>query len=112
MSGNTGVINGVYTNGLVVALGQVALAGFPNPEGLQKAAANMFQISSNSGQPRVGGAGLEGRGTIETATLEMSNVDLSVEFTEMITTSRAFQANSRMISASDELLQEVVNLKR
>ncbi|MCL4463785.1 MAG: flagellar hook protein FlgE [Firmicutes bacterium] len=112
MIGNTGVINGVYTNGLVVALGQVALAGFPNPEGLQKAAANMFQISSNSGQPRIGGAGLEGRGTIETATLEMSNVDLSVEFTEMITTSRAFQANSRMISASDELLQEVVNLKR
>ncbi|MBS4009014.1 MAG: flagellar hook protein FlgE [Clostridium sp.] len=112
MIGNTGVINGVYTNGLVVALGQVALAGFPNPEGLQKAAANMFQISSNSGLPRIGGAGLEGRGMIETATLEMSNVDLSVEFTEMITTSRAFQANSRMISASDDLLQEVVNLKR
>ena len=110
--GNTGVISGIYTNGLVVPLGQVALAGFPNPEGLQKAAANMFQISSNSGQPRIGGAGLEGRGSIETATLEMSNVDLSVEFTEMITTSRAFQANSRMISASDDLLQEVVNLKR
>ncbi len=112
MIGNTGVINGVYSNGLVVALGQVALAGFPNPEGLQKAAANMFQLSANSGLPRIGGAGLEGRGTIETATLEMSNVDLSVEFTEMITTSRAFQANSRMISASDDLLQEVVNLKR
>ncbi len=110
--GKTGVINGVFTNGLVRELGQLALASFPNAEGLLKVAANMFQVSSNSGQPRVGAAGLEGRGVIETATLEMSNVDLSAEFTEMITTSRAFQANSRVITSSDELLQEVVNLKR
>lgn len=110
--GKTGVINGVFTNGLVRELGQLALASFPNAEGLLKVAANMFQVSSNSGQPRVGAAGLEGRGIIETATLEMSNVDLSAEFTEMITTSRAFQANSRVITSSDELLQEVVNLKR
>jgi flagellar hook protein FlgE len=110
--GKTGVISGIYTNGLVRELGQVAVAGFPNPDGLMKAAANMYQISSNSGQPRIGGAGLEGRGIIETATLEMSNVDLSYEFTEMITTSRAFQANSRVITSSDDLLQEVVNLKR
>lgn len=112
MIGKTGVISGVYTNGLVRELGQVALAAFPNPEGLMKAAANMYQVSSNSGQPRIGGAGMEGRGIIETATLEMSNVDLSYEFTEMITTSRAFQANSRVITSSDDLLQEVVNLKR
>ncbi|MBS4032706.1 MAG: flagellar hook protein FlgE [Clostridiales bacterium] len=110
--GKSGVISGIYTNGLVRELGQMAVAGFPNPEGLMKAAANMYQISSNSGQPRIGGAGLEGRGIIETATLEMSNVDLSYEFTEMITTSRAFQANSRVITSSDDLLQEVVNLKR
>ncbi|MDW7651487.1 MAG: flagellar hook protein FlgE [Bacillota bacterium] len=110
--GKTGIVSGVYTNGLVRELGQIALAGFPNPEGLTKAGANMYQVTSNSGQARIGGAGLEGRGTIETATLEMSNVDLSYEFTEMITTSRAFQANSRVISTSDDLLQEVVNLKR
>lgn len=110
--GKTGIISGIYTNGLVRELGQIALAAFANPEGLMKAAGNMFQVSSNSGQPRIGAAGLEGRGVIETATLEMSNVDLSYEFTEMITTSRAFQANSRVISTSDDLLQEVVNLKR
>lgn len=110
--GKTGIISGIYTNGLVRELGQVAVAGFPNPEGLMKASSNMYQVSSNSGQPRIGGAGLEGRGIIETATLEMSNVDLSYEFTEMITTSRAFQANSRVITSSDDLLQEVVNLKR
>ncbi|EEG76521.1 flagellar hook protein FlgE [Dethiobacter alkaliphilus] len=110
--GKTGVISGIYTNGLVVELGQIALASFDNPEGLMKAAGNMYQVSSNSGQARVGGAGLEGRGVIETGTLEMSNVDLSYEFTEMITTSRGFQANSRVITTSDDLLQEVVNLKR
>jgi flagellar hook protein FlgE len=110
--GKTGIVSGIYTNGLVVGLGQIALAGFPNPEGLMKASSNMYQVSSNSGQPRIGGPGQEGRGMIETATLEMSNVDLSNEFTEMITTTRAFQANSRVITTSDDLLQEVVNLKR
>jgi flagellar hook protein FlgE len=110
--GKTGIISGVFTNGLVRDLGQLALAAFPNSEGLLKAAANMYQVSSNSGLPRVGVAGQEGRGIIETGTLEMSNVDLATEFTEMITTSRAFQANSRVITSSDELLQEVVNLKR
>ena len=110
--GKTGIISGVFTNGLVRDLGQLALAAFPNSEGLSKAAANMYQVSSNSGLPRVGAAGQEGRGIIETGTLEMSNVDLATEFTEMITTSRAFQANSRVITSSDELLQEVVNLKR
>lgn len=112
MIGKTGIVSGIYSNGLVVALGQVALASFANPEGLVKAGSNMYQLSANSGQPRIGAAGDDGRGLIETATLEMSNVDLSNEFTEMITTSRAFQANSRVISTSDDLLQEIVNLKR
>ena len=110
--GRTGIISGAFTNGLLRDLGQLALANFPNAEGLLKGATNMFQVSSNSGLPRIGAAGQEGRGVMETATLEMSNVDLSAEFTEMITTSRAFQANSRVITSSDELLQEVVNLKR
>ncbi len=110
--GKSGVISGVYSNGLVRELAQIALASFASPEGLMKGAANMYQVSANSGQPRIGAAGFEGRGIIETATLEMSNVDLSFEFTEMITTSRAFQANSRVITSSDDLLQEIVNLKR
>ncbi|NLM46504.1 MAG: flagellar hook protein FlgE [Firmicutes bacterium] len=108
----TGVINGIYTNGMIKKLGQIALAVFPNPEGLQKVGSNMYIMSANSGMARVGAPGSEGRGTIETSALEMSNVDLSYEFTEMITTTRAYQANSRVITSSDELLQEVVNLKR
>ncbi|NLN06528.1 MAG: flagellar hook protein FlgE [Firmicutes bacterium] len=110
--GKTGVISGIYTNGMVKDLGQIALAVFPNPEGLQKVGGNMYTVSANSGLARVGTPGNEGRGTIETSALEMSNVDLSYEFTEMITTTRAYQANSRVITSSDELLQEVVNLKR
>ncbi|NLZ38500.1 MAG: flagellar hook protein FlgE [Firmicutes bacterium] len=112
MIGKTGIISGIYTNGMVRNLGQIALATFANAEGLTKAAGNLYTISANSGQARIGAAGEEGRGTIETSSLEMSNVDLSYEFTEMITTSRAYQANSRVITTSDELLQEVVNLKR
>lgn len=110
--GKSGVISGIYSNGLVRELAQIALASFASPEGLMKAASNMYQVSANSGEPRIGVAGFEGRGIIETGTLEMSNVDLSFEFTEMITTSRAFQANSRVITSSDDLLQEIVNLKR
>ncbi|HHX74344.1 MAG TPA: flagellar hook protein FlgE [Firmicutes bacterium] len=110
--GKTGVISGVYTNGMIRDLGQIAMAVFPNAEGLQKAGSNMYTVSANSGLARIGAPGSEGRGTIETSALEMSNVDLSYEFTEMITTTRAYQANSRVITSSDELLQEVVNLKR
>jgi len=110
--GSDGTINGVYSNGMVQTLGQVALAGFTNPEGLSKAAGNLYQVSANSGQPQVGVPGDQGLGDIQASTLEMSNVDLVAEFTEMITTSRAFQANSRIISTSDEMLTEVVNLKR
>jgi flagellar hook protein FlgE len=97
---------------MVRDLGQIALASFANPEGLTKASGNLYAVSANSGEPNIGAAGEDSRGTIETSSLEMSNVDLSYEFTEMITTSRAYQANSRVITTSDELLQEVVNLKR
>ena len=110
--GKTGVITGTYSNGLVSDLGQIALAFFSNPEGLLKTAGNLFDVSSNSGEVRIGAAGTDGRGTIETGMLEMSNVDLATEFTEMISTSRAFQANSRVVSTSDEMLQELIHLKR
>lgn len=109
---SNGVITGSYSNGMVVTLGQIALGRFENPEGLIKIGSNMFAPSANSGELFIGTPGTQGRGTIETSTLEMSNVNIAYEFTEIITTSRAFQANSRVITSSDELLQEVVNLKR
>lgn len=110
--GRSGIITGTYSNGLVKDIGQIALAFFPNPEGLLKNSGNLYTVSSNSGEPRIGVPGTEGRGVIETGMLEMSNVDLASEFTEMISTSRAFQANSRVVSTSDEMLQELIHLKR
>lgn len=106
-----GVINGVYSNGEIITLGQLAIAKFSNTSGLTKAGNNLFQESINSGTPDINVAG-EGRGTLASGSLEMSNVDLSEEFTEMITAQRGFQANSRIITTSDEILQELVNLKR
>jgi flagellar hook protein FlgE len=109
--GSSGEVNGVYSNGEVRVVSQLALATFSNPEGLTKAGNNLFQASNNSGLPNVGVAG-EGRGSLQSGSLEMSNVDLSEEFTEMITAQRGFQANTRIITTSDEILQELVNLKR
>ncbi len=108
----TGTITGAYTNGLNQVLAQVALANFDNPAGLIRTAENMYLTSNNSGQPKVGESGTGGRGTVAPGSLEMSNVDLSQEFTNMIITQRGFQANSRVITTSDEMLQELANLKR
>ena len=91
----------------------MALATFSNPNGLEAAGGTSFTESVNSGLPQIGIAGGgAGRGLITAGTLEMSNVDLSQEFTNLIIAQRGFQANSRVITTSDELLQEVVNLKR
>ncbi|MBS4189236.1 flagellar hook protein FlgE [Bacillus sp. FJAT-49705] len=109
--GAMGEINGVYSNGQVKTLGVLALAKFSNTSGLTKAGNNLFQASINSGTPNIGLPG-DGRGVVAAGTLEMSNVDLSEEFTEMITAQRGFQANTRIITTSDEILQELVNLKR
>ncbi|WP_404358763.1 flagellar hook-basal body complex protein [Cytobacillus firmus] len=109
--GSLGEINGVYSNGLIQTLGFIALAKFSNTSGLTKAGNNLFQESINSGTANINVAG-EGRGSIASGSLEMSNVDLSEEFTEMITAQRGFQANTRIITTSDEILQELVNLKR
>lgn len=109
--GSSGEINGVFSNGLVLTLGQLALAKFSNPSGLSKIGNNTLQESVNSGVANINVAG-EGRGSIAAGALEMSNVDLSEEFTEMITAQRGFQANTRIITTSDEILQELVNLKR
>jgi flagellar hook protein FlgE len=108
----TGKINGYFTNGTNVLLGQIALADFNNPGGLLRSGDDMYTVSGNSGNPILSYP-LEGSQSFVTSgALEMSNVDLASEFTNMIVTERGFQANGRVISTSDEMLQEVVNLKR
>jgi flagellar hook protein FlgE len=95
-----------------VEVGRIPLANFQNPMGLEKTGGNMYIASSNSGDPAVRFASDPGYGTVEQGFLEMSRVDLANEFTEMIITSRAYQANSKTITTSDEMLQELLNLKR
>lgn len=107
-----GTIKGVYDDGSVMALGKIATAKFINPGGLVKMGSNNYGTSANSGEPQIGEPGSNGSGEILQSTLEMSNVDMASEFTDMIITSRAFQANSRTITTSDEMLQELLNLKR
>jgi flagellar hook protein FlgE len=107
-----GRIVGSFSNGLTRNLGQIALARFANTGGLERVGSTMFVESANSGNPQIGAAGLPGYGSISPSSLEMSNVDLSEEFTDLIITQRGFQANSRVITSSDEMLQELVNLKR
>jgi flagellar hook protein FlgE len=107
-----GLISGVFSNGRNQPLGQIALAAFANPAGLEKAGNSLYRSSVNSGEPQVGVAGQGGRGTLAGGTVEMSNVDLAAEFTNLIVAQRGFQANSRIITASDEILQDLVNMKR
>ena len=92
--------------------GQIQMATFSNPGGLDKTGGNIYRASANSGVANTGFALNQGFGTIESGFLEMSNVDLAEEFTEMIIAQRGFQANTRIITTSDEILQELVNLKR
>ncbi len=108
----TGEVIGNFDNGQRRILGQLAIASFTNPGGLEKTGGNNFRETANSGNINVGNPGTQGLGVINSGALEMSNVDLSKEFTDMITTQRGFQANSRIITTSDEMLQEVVNMKR
>ncbi len=110
--GNDGTITGVYSNGLRQPLGKLALASFNNPGGLEKAGGSSFRVGDNSGLAIVGVAGAGGRGVLNSGALEMSNVDLAEEFTGLIIAQRGFQANSRVITSSDEILQDLVNLKR
>ncbi len=110
--GQDGLIIGSYSNGRNRAIGQLALATFNNPEGLEKVGGSNYRATVASGLAQVGVAGQGGRGLISVGTLEMSNVDLAAEFTNLIIAQRGFQANSRVVTTSDELLQEVVNLKR
>lgn len=108
-----GMIYASYDNGMTKLLGQIATAAFANASGLEKEGDNLYSATLNSGE--FDGIGVDitaGGGYMSTGQLEMSNVDLSSEFTEMITTQRGFQANSRIITVSDTLLEELTNLKR
>jgi len=109
----SGRIYGKYDNGDSKLLGQIAVATFANPAGLEAVGNNMFAATQNSGDfDGIGKDPTTGGGSISTGVLEMSNVDLSQQFTDMITTQRGFQANSRIITTSDTLLEELINLKR
>ncbi len=110
--GNDGVINATHSVHGQMVLGRVDLVTFDNPSGLEEAGDTYFTQTSASGNPRLCQAGYNGSGDIVSSALEMSNVDLAQEFADMITTQRGFQANSRIITTSDEMLQELVNLKR
>lgn len=107
-----GYIRARYSDGNTYVLGRLEVARFANPGGLLKLGSNTYGESVNSGEFIAGTAGTPGYGTIRSGFTEMSNVDLANEFTEMIITSRAYQANSRIITTSDEMLQELINLKR
>jgi flagellar hook protein FlgE len=108
----TGTITGAFSNGVAEPLAQVALADFNNPSGMLRVGDNMYSASSNSGVPVIGHAGDGAGSQITSGALEMSNVDLAQEFTNMIVAQRGFQANSKVITTSDEMLQELVGLKR
>lgn len=108
--GSDGVISGTFSNGTSLTLAQIMIAEFNNAAGLVRAGDNAYTISGNSGSPAIIDAGTTT--TIYQGALEQSNVDLADEFTKMITAQRGFQASARVITTSDEFLQEVVNLKR
>lgn len=107
-----GIISGAFTNGATLVLGQVALADFNNPSGLLRSGDNLYATSNNSGMAVINFAGEGSTSVVVSGALEMSNVDLAQEFTNMITAQRGFQSNARVITTSDEMLQELVSLKR
>ena len=107
-----GNITGAFTNGRTRVLGRVAVAEFSAPDQLRALSGNMFLETEKSGQPTIGGAGEGGRGSIIAGSLEQSNVDLASEFVRMIAAQRGFQANSKTITTADQLLNELISLKR
>ncbi|WP_144673226.1 flagellar hook protein FlgE [Arthrobacter sp. U41] len=110
--GNDGSVIGSFSNGVKQVLAKIALANFTNPSGLEKTGGSSYVATANSGGVQLGGAGDAGIGSLSGGSLEMSNVDLSQEFTNLIVAQRGFQANARIITTSDEVLQELGNLKR
>ncbi|MFN8195712.1 MAG: flagellar hook-basal body complex protein [Nocardioidaceae bacterium] len=110
--GADGKIRGVFDDGIQREMGQLAIADFSNPMGLEKVGETSFRESANSGAVQLGIASQGQRGKIMGGALEMSNVDLALEFTNLILAQRGFQANSRVITTSDQVLEDLVNIKR
>jgi len=110
--GEDGMVTGVFTNGKTKELYQIVLAKFPSYQGLIAKGNNLYAASIDSGEPVIGAAKTSGRGSISQMSLEMSNVDLATEFVKMIITQRAYQANAKVITTSNEVLQELINMKR
>jgi flagellar hook protein FlgE len=109
---DSGTVIGLFSNGTTQTLAQLALADFNNPNGLLRVGGNLLAATGAAGTPTIGVPGAGGRGTISPSSLELSNVSIADEFTNMIVTERAYQANSKVITTSDELLQEALSLKR
>lgn len=107
-----GTVVGLFTNGLTRNVGQIALANFTNPDGLERTGNNLWRETDNSGLAVIGAANDGGRGSISSGFLEQSNVDISNEFADLIVTQRGFQANTKIVTVIDELLQDVINIKR
>jgi flagellar hook protein FlgE len=108
----TGVVMGLYTNGQKIAIGQLAIAKFRNNDGLGRAGQNLWIDTRDSGAAAMGTAGSGGRGAVSAGALESSNVDLAEEFVGLIQHQRSFSANSKTITTADEMLQELINIKR
>ncbi len=110
--GTDGVITGLYTNGLTRPLGQISLAIFPNANGLERMGSNLWRNTDNSGIAVVGMPRTGGRGPVNSGFLEQSNIDIGNEFTDLIVTQRGFQANTKVVTTVDEMLQDLINMKR
>jgi flagellar hook protein FlgE len=107
-----GVITGIFTNGLTRPIAQIAMANFSNPQGLERNGLNQFIQTDNSGFPLVGSPRSGGRGVVSAGFLEQSNIDIGNEFTDLIITQRGFQANTKVVTTVDEMLQDLINMKR
>lgn len=110
--GQNGIISAIHPSMGQIEIGRIDLATFQNPSGLLQVGNTYFAVSANSGDPLLTQPGVNGTGSLAAGTLEASNVDLSNEFASMITTQRGFQACSRLITVSDTMLEELINLKR
>ena len=110
--GTDGTLTGTFSNGENMVIGRIALANFTNAGGLEKAGSSSYRATASSGAATVGTAGANGLGSLASGYVEMSNVDLSQEFTNLIVAQRGFQSNARIITTSDEVLQELTQLKR
>jgi len=109
---DNGFVTAIFDNGVTRKIAQIALATFPSPDSLTESSGNAFRVSQGSGTYNLKAAGSGGAGTIGSSQLEASTVDLSAEFTGLITTQRAYSASSKIITTADEMLAELISIKR